>query len=170
MYHISYHIILYYIILYYIILYYIISYCIILYHISYHIILYYIILYYILMGLPSYTRICGPSLTETSLCGAHLYLFPDITTPSITNIEVATNWPRAGTWSSGQRSTSLRHWYLWSDITSAVLHYKNWNPPFLRKTKVIIQCACLGSTSLPTRVAAITIHLNCIVLCRGLTL
>ena len=53
---------LYYIILYYIILYYIIL---------YYIILYYIILYYIILW---YHRcVCGPSLTETSLCGARLY-------------------------------------------------------------------------------------------------
>ena len=65
-----YYIILYYIILYYIILYYIILYYIIL----YYIILYYIILYYIIL-LWDHRRICGPSLTETSLCGAYLYVY-----------------------------------------------------------------------------------------------
>ena len=64
--------------------------------------------YYITMLL-DHRRICGPSLTETSLCGAYLYLFPDITTHSITNTEVATKWPPAGTRSSGQHLTSLRH-------------------------------------------------------------
>jgi hypothetical protein len=59
---ILYHIILYYIILYYIILYYIIS---------YYFISYYIILYYNFIG-PH--RICGPSLTATSLCYSYLYL------------------------------------------------------------------------------------------------
>ena len=59
--------ILYYIILPYIILYYIILYYIILYYIIlYYIILYYIILYYIILW--DHRRICGPLLTETSLC------------------------------------------------------------------------------------------------------
>ena len=41
------------------------------------IILYYhIILYHNLMG---QLRICGPSLTETSLCGAYMYLRPHLT-------------------------------------------------------------------------------------------
>ena len=35
------------------------------------VVLYYIILYYIII-LWVYRRICGPSLTETSLCGAYL--------------------------------------------------------------------------------------------------
>jgi len=64
-------ILLYYAILHYIILYYIILYYIIL----YYIILYYIILYHIIL-LRDHRRICGPSLTETSLCGAYLYLVP----------------------------------------------------------------------------------------------
>jgi len=37
-----------------------------------HIILYYIILYYIILYW-DHRRILGPSLTETSLCGAYLY-------------------------------------------------------------------------------------------------
>jgi len=65
--------ILYYIILYYIILYYIILYYIILYHMSY---ISYNIISYILchiIFLWDHRCICGPSLTETSLCGEYLY-------------------------------------------------------------------------------------------------
>ena len=58
-------IVLYYIILYYIILYYIIL---------YYIILYYIILYYIIL-LWDRRRLFGPSLTETSLCGAYMCVY-----------------------------------------------------------------------------------------------
>ena len=58
---------LHYITLHYITLHYITLYYIIL----YYIILYYIILYYIILW--DHRRICGPSLTETSLCGARLY-------------------------------------------------------------------------------------------------
>jgi len=42
-------------------------------YILYYIILYYIILYYIITILWDHCHICGPSLTETSLCGAYLY-------------------------------------------------------------------------------------------------
>jgi len=66
---ISYHIISHHIILYYVILCYIILYYIIL----YYIILYYIILYHIILLLYDHRRICGPSLIETSLCGAWLH-------------------------------------------------------------------------------------------------
>jgi len=39
---------------------------------NYNIIYYYV--YYIILW--DHRRICGPSLTETSLCGAYLYLVP----------------------------------------------------------------------------------------------
>jgi len=65
-----------------VILYYniIILYCIILYIILYYIILYYIILYYIILYYIifwDHRRICGPSLTETSLCSAYPYCQKD---------------------------------------------------------------------------------------------
>ena len=75
---ILYYIIIYYVmlccvILYYIILYYIILCCVVLFCVILcYIILYYIILYYII--LLDHRRICDPSLTETSLCGAYLYM------------------------------------------------------------------------------------------------
>ena len=61
-----------YVILYYIILYYIIL---------YYIILYYIILCYIILW--HHCRLCGPSLTETSLCGAYLYSASPLREPLI---------------------------------------------------------------------------------------
>jgi len=68
---------------YYILYYIIILYCIILYYyiLLYYIILYYIILYYIILW--DHCRLCGPSLTETSLCNAYLYSASPLREPLI---------------------------------------------------------------------------------------